>query len=48
MTGWGKWVHSLDLGHRLVPGLMGQDSSSEPYEMGADPRKELQGRDVDS
>lgn len=48
MTGWGKWVHSLDLGHRLVPGLMGQDSSSEPHKIGVDQRKELQGIAVDS
>lgn len=42
MTGWGKWVHSLDLGHRLEPGLIGQDGSSEPHEIGASQRKELQ------
>lgn len=48
VTGWGKWVHSLDLYHRLVPGFMEQDSSSEPHDIGADRRKELRGIAVDS
>lgn len=48
VTSWGKWVHSLDLGYRLVPGFMEQDSSSEPHEIDADRRKELQGIAVDS
>lgn len=47
VTGWGKWVHSLDLGYRLVPGFMEQDSSSEPHDIGANRRKELREIAVD-
>lgn len=40
-TGWGEWIYCLDLGHRLAPGHMGQDSSPEPHEIGAHERKGL-------